>query len=65
MFCCVLLCVHFSFTIILIGKREHIEDSDQPILYVESSIGALWLAKGPSFLQKKTKTLIRLCGCAG
>ena len=28
-------------------------------------MGALWIVKGPSFLRRKTKTLIRLCGCAG
>ena len=28
-------------------------------------MGALWILKCSSFLRRKTKTLIRLCGCAG
>ena len=32
-----------------------IDDSEQ------SSMGALWIAQGPMFLQWKIKTLVRLC----
>ena len=39
-----------------------IEDSDRTV--DQSSMGALWLVKGPTFLLVETKTLIRLCWCA-
>ena len=34
-------------------------------VWSEVLMGAIWIVKGPSFLRRKTKTLIRLCGCAG